>query len=252
MINNKKVLLTYIICFFLFATLLIFPKYTNNTRLFTFYIKEQIQLPFFFIGEKFYNFFYVLNEKQELNKENNDLKNQIQSLEDQNNYLKILTSKYIDQHKVFHNSNIILPQSIGIKIIGDRDLIFNKSFIINKGSRDGIQVGNYVVDGNKIVGRIKAVNYQASDVITVYSTDYGEEVIINGKSYILTGTNNIYLSFLRKKDALDESYFFKDQLVYIKDISSNLLLGKIDYLEDRPVIISHHDLNLDNLRVLIK
>ena len=53
-----------------------------------------------------------------------------------------------DRYKVFHNTDIPIPKSICVKVIGDRNLTFNKSFIINKGSKNGIEVSNYVIDGN--------------------------------------------------------------------------------------------------------
>ena len=43
MINNKKVFLIYIICFFLFLTLYIFPNYSNQPRLLAFQVKDSIE-----------------------------------------------------------------------------------------------------------------------------------------------------------------------------------------------------------------
>ena len=52
MINNKKVFLIYIISFFLFLTLILFPNYNSKTKLFTFFIKEKIETPFIFAGKE--------------------------------------------------------------------------------------------------------------------------------------------------------------------------------------------------------
>ena len=171
MINNKKVFIIYIICFFLFASFFLFPKYSDNTRLFSFYLKEKIQDPFFYINNNIINFVHTFKEKKDLIKRNEDLIKQNKFLQNVNSYLRLLSSKYNDQYKVFHNTNTPIPKSIGVKVIGDRDLTFNKSFIINKGSKDGIEISNYVIDGNEIVGRVKSVYSQSADVVTVKSLD---------------------------------------------------------------------------------
>ena len=251
MINNKKVFILYIICFFLFVSFFLFPKYSDDTRLFSFYLKEKIQDPFFYINNSIINFTHTFKEKKDLIKRNEDLIKQNEFLRNVNSYLRLLSSKYNDQYKVFHNTNTPIPKSIGVKIIGDSNLTFNKSFIINKGSKDGIEISNYVINGNEIIGRIKSVYSQSADVVTVKSLDYGEEVVIDGKSYIVTGTNNDYLSFLRKKNSSKEYTFSKDQIAFVKINSLNLILGKIDFKDDQPIIYTKYNFNLDNLRVVL-
>ena len=251
MINNKKAFILYIICFFLFASFFIFPKYSNDTRLFTFYLKEKIEEPFFYFGQNVNNFLDTFKKKTDLIKKNEQLLKRNEFLQNVNNYLKLTTSKYNDQYKVFHDENIPIPKSIGVRVIGDRNLTFNKSFIINKGSKNDIKVSNYVIDGNEIIGRVKSVYLNTSDVVTVKSIDYGEEVIINGQSYIVTGTNNDYLSFLRKKDSSQEYNFKKNQTAYVKNNSINLILGKIDFKKNNPIIYTKYNFNLDNLRVIL-
>ena len=250
MINNKKVFILYIICFFLFASFFIFPKYSNDTRLYTFFIKEKIEEPFFYLNQNINNFLYSFKTKKDLIKKNEQLLKRNEFLQNVNNYLKLITSKYNDQYKVFHNINVPIPKSIGVKVIGDRNLMFNKSFIINKGSKNDIKVSNYVIDGNEIVGRVKSVYLNTADVVTVKSVDYGEEVIINGKSYIVTGTNNEYLSFIRKKESSQNYNFSKNQIVHVKNNSINLVLGKIDFLNENPIIYTKYNFNLDNLRII--
>ena len=61
MINNKKVFLIYIISFFLFLTLILFPNYNSKTKLFTFFVKEKIETPFIFVGKEVQDFLMVLN-----------------------------------------------------------------------------------------------------------------------------------------------------------------------------------------------
>ena len=205
MINNKKVFFIYIICFFLFLTLILFPNYSSKTRLFTFFIKEKIESPFIFIINEVNDIFSTLNI-------NSNYIKIIKKLEDDNNYLQsinkyllTLTSKYSEQNKIFHQSSIEIPISVGVKVLGDKNLVYNKNFIINKGSRSGLIIGDYIIDGIKIIGRIVNTNLNTSEVVTVKSINYGDEVFINAKSYIVSGTNNDYLSFLRQKESTEKT-----------------------------------------------
>jgi len=80
-INNKKVFLIYIICFFLFFTLYIFPNYSNLPRLLAFQFKNVIEKPFFYIGTKSYKYFKILKTNQDLFFELDDLKKENEYLE---------------------------------------------------------------------------------------------------------------------------------------------------------------------------
>jgi cell shape-determining protein MreC len=180
-----------------------------------------------------------------------ELKKENEYLNNINKYLETITSKYYDQYKIFHENYPTIPITIGVSVIGDRNLLLNKNFIINKGKQSGIDIGNYVLDGENVVGRIKSVTNNNAEVVTVISNDYGDEVFINNQSFIVTGTNNNYLSFLRQKNAIEEIIFKKNQKVIIKNELVNLTLGRVDFIDKQPVVIVPKNLNLDNLRVLI-
>ena len=251
MINNKKVFLIFIIFFFVFLTLILFPKYRDNTKLYSYFIKEKLEAPFGFVGFKINNFYSLFQSNKAHLKNIAQLKKENEYLNNINNYLKTITSKYSDQYKIFHENYPTIPITIGVSVIGDRSLLINKNFIINKGKQSGITIGNYVLDGVNIVGRIKSVTNNNAEVVTVVSNDYGDEVIIDNQLFIVTGTNNNYLSFLRQKNAIDEINFKKNQKVIIKNESVDLVLGRIDFINKQPVVITPKNLNLDNLRVLI-
>ncbi len=251
MINNKKVFLIYIVFFFVFLTFILFPKYGHNTKLYSYFIKEKLEKPFGFVGFKINNF-YSLFQSNKLHLKNiAQLKKENEYLNNINQYLKTVTSKYSDQYKIFHEDYPTIPITIGVSAIGDRNLILNKNFIINKGKQSGIAIGNYVLDGLNVVGRVKSATNNNAEVVTVISNDYGDEVVINNQLFIVTGTNNNYLSFLRQKNAINETNFKKNQKVIIKNESVELILGRIDFINKQPVVITPKNLNLDNLRVLI-
>ena len=251
MINNKKVFLVYIVFFFIFLTFLLFPKYGEKTKLYSYFVKEKLETPFAFIGHKITNF-YSLFQSNELHLKNiAQLKKENEYLIKINDYLKTITSKYSDQYKIFHENYPKIPISIGVSVIGNKNLLMNKNFIINKGKQSGIAVGNYVLDGVNVIGRVKSVTNNNAEVVTVISSDYGDEVIIDNQLFIVTGTNNNYLSFLRQKNSINKIVFKKNQKVIIKNEYVNLILGRIDFIDKQPVVITPINLNLDNLRVLI-
>ncbi len=250
MINNKKVFLIYIVCFFLFLTLLLFPNYNSKTKLFTYFLKDKVESPFIFVGNEVRDLFLVFNL-------NFDYADTIKKLEDENNYLQsinkyllTLTSKYSDQNKIFHQSSVKLPISVGVQVLGDRNLLYNKNFIINKGSNNGLVIGDYIIDGLNIVGRIVSINFNTSEVVTVKSINYGDEVFINGKSYIVSGTNNNYLSFLRQKESTEIPDFQAGDIavVHLNDIK--LRLGIVSYENNQPILLTSDITNFENLRAV--
>ena len=250
MINNKKVFLIYIICFFLFLTLILFPNYNSKTRLFTYFLKDKIESPFIFVSDKVKDLFLVLNL-------NFDYLGTIKKLEIDNNYLKsinkyllTLTSKYSEQNKIFHQSSIKLPVSVGVQVLGDRNLVYNKNFIINKGSNSGLAIGDYIIDGLSIVGRVVNINFNTSEVVTVKSINYGDEVFINGKSYIVSGTNNNYLSFLRQKESTKLPDFQSGDIAVVHLDSVILKLGVVSFVNNQPILLTSDITNLENLRAI--
>ena len=251
MINNKKVFLVYIIFFFVFLTFFLFPKYGENTKLYSYFIKEKLEAPFGFIGLKINNFYSLFQSNKLHLKKITQLEKENDYLLNINKYLLTVTSKYNNQYKIFHDNYPTIPVTIGVSVIGDRNLSLNQNFIINKGKLSGVDIGNYVLDGINVVGRIKSVTNNNAEVVTVISNDYGDEVVINNQSFIVTGTNNNYLSFLRQKNAIEEIIFKKNQKVIIKNDFVDLVLGRIDFINKQPVVIAPKNLNLDNLRVLI-
>ena len=250
MINNKKVFLIYIICFFLFLTLVLFPNYNSKTKLFTYFLKDKVESPFIFISNEVRDLFLVINL-------NFDHMNTIKKLEDDNNYLRsinkyllTLTSKYSEQNKIFHQSSIKLPISVGVQVLGDRNLVYNKNFIINKGSNHGLSIGDYIIDGISIVGRVVNINFNTSEVVTVKSINYGDEVFINGKSYIVSGTNNNYLSFLRQKESTEIPDFQSGDIAVIHLDNVILRLGTVSFDNNQPILLTSDITNLENLRAV--
>ena len=250
MLNNKKISLIYTVCLFLFLTLILFPNYDIKAKLFTFFVKEKLQSPFIFVSNEVSNIFAVVNLNKNYTNDIKKLKNENNYLRSINKYLLILTSKYSEQNKIFQNSNLEIPVSVGIKVLGDKNLVYNKNFIINKGFKNGISIGNYIIDGLNIVGRVVRVNSYTAEVVTIKSTNYGDEVFINGKSYIVSGTNNNYLCFLRQKESTEIPDFKSGDIAVVHLDNIILRLGIVSFSNNQPIILTSDIKNLENLRVV--
>ena len=250
MIKDKKIILTYIICFFLFLTLILFPNYNSKTKLLIFFVKEILEQPFINTINIVSDIYKVFNFNSNNLRTIEILESENEYLRSINKYLLTLTSKYSEQNKIFHESNIEIPISIGVQILGDKNLIYNKNFIINKGSKSGLSSGDYVIDGLNIVGRIVNTSLYTSEVITTESINYGDEVIINGKSYIVSGTNNNYLSFLRQKNSTEIPDFKSGDIAVVHLDNVILRLGVVYLDNDQPVILTSNIKNLENLRAI--
>ncbi len=251
MINNKKVFLIYIICFFIFFTFTLFPNYNSKTKLLTYSFKEKIESPFIHMIDKTRNIFRVLNLNFNYFETIRILESENDYLRSINKYLLTLNSKYSEQNKIFHNSNVDIPISVGVKIIGDKNLAYNNNFIINKGSNSGLTLGNYIIDGLNIVGRVININFNTSEVVTIKSINYGDEVFINGKSYIVSGTNNNYLSFLRQKNSEEIPDFKSGDIATVNLNNINLRLGIVSFENKQPILLTSDIINFENLRAVI-
>ena len=250
MINRKKVFLIYTICFFLSITLILFPNYNSKIRLLSFYIKDKSELPFVHLTYELKIIFEKINLNNEYLKTIQNLEKQNNYLRSINNYLLTMTSKYSEQNRIFHNKSIEIPISIGVQIIGDRNLIYNKNFIIDKGRNDGLMIGDYIIDGLNIVGRIVNLDSNTSEVVTIKSINYGDEVFVNGKSYIVTGTNNDYLSFIRQKESAQIPDLKSGDLATVQLNNVILRLGTVYFENDQALLITNDFTNLENLRAI--
>ena len=118
------------------------------------------------------------------------------------------------------------------KIIIDNNSPYLKSFVINKGSKDGLKVGMVVLDQNYLVGKIIEVNFQTSRVLMLSDINSNIPISISPGNLqaIATGTGKDYA----KINYLKETHYEKisnDSIVYTSGtgglIKSGIPVGKI-------------------------
>ena len=118
------------------------------------------------------------------------------------------------------------------KIIIDNNSPYLKSFVINKGSKDGLKVGMVVLDQNYLVGKIIEVNFQTSRVLMLSDINSNIPISISPGNLqaIATGTGKDYA----KVNYLKETHYKEisnDSIVYTSGtgglIKSGIPVGKI-------------------------
>ncbi|MBP9854989.1 MAG: rod shape-determining protein MreC [Candidatus Omnitrophica bacterium] len=84
----------------------------------------------------------------------------------------------------------LVYSSITANVIGRDPSKWNSSMIINKGSRDGIAVGQAVVNGSGVVGKIAEVSDNKSKIITLIDPQFSAAIMVqrSRESGVVSGT----------------------------------------------------------------
>ncbi len=208
--NNKKRKNTFslllIVFFILF--LLLFSKNVSNT----FYrISNPIQNSLSSIGIKTSDFFVFLENKKDLAKENQTLKEERQKLITEIVSLKELERENKALRKamdldVFNDYNLVFARVSGFDFLGD-------SFLINKGSQDGISLGMPVIDEQEItIGQVFEVYGNFSKVAVITHQDkivFDAEVQESEAMGVIRGTGRfgLILDLVSKEKEINEGDF---------------------------------------------
>ena len=145
---------------------------------------------------------------------------------------------------------MFLKIKVDINIIGNKNHLIQDMFIIDKGFASGISIGDYLVSSNNIIGRVKEVNFNYSEVVGILNLDYGDEIIIDNKSYIVSGTDDKYLRFVRRKDSTEVFSLKSGDIAKIKINNHYLNLGSVKILNDNFILITGLD-SYSTARVVI-
>ncbi len=179
-----------------------------------------------------------INDYFNVYKENQNLKNQIETLNSQK-----LNNIYLENEnkrlKEIVGENSSISEGIISRVLIDKDGKYLKSIILNKGSKDGVKIGMVVLEKNYLVGQIIEVNYTTSRAILISDLNSNIPVVIEPGSFqsILSGTGKDFGVIKYSKDELNLD---ENSIVYTSGLGGNfragLPIGKINN-------------NIDNLAV---
>ena len=236
MTNKKKLLVLLLGVFILFISLFVFPSINTKARLNFYIIKENIFKPVNLIKYEFIKYINLLNINDNREEYTEKLEHKIKELEFENNNLVLLLSKFNELKEILYQDLTSIPKSVGVRIIGNKNHSIKDNFIIDKGKSSGISVGDYVVSNKSIIGRVKFIDKHSSEVVSILSDDYGDEVIIGFKSYIVSGANKNYINFIRQKDSTEKFQLNIGDKVKIKIGNYYLKLGEVRYMNGKYIV----------------
>lgn len=179
----------------------------------------------------------LYEEYKQLNLEYKKLKAENLNIEFIKSENKILKSKIED----------IKDQNYEVlaKVIIDKQSPFLKSIIVNRGSKDKIELGMAVLDGDFLVGKVVEVNYLTSRILLLSDLNSKIPVSIepDGIQSILSGTGGKHgkLQYL-----LSDNLSIKDEDEVFTSGSGNIFnagipIGTIKIKDNLPEIIFHSD-----------
>jgi rod shape-determining protein MreC len=169
----------------------------------------------------------LLNENENLQKENAELKAYVMQMADIESENYELNNKLNIQKKYFKDS--LITQILNLNYQGQ-----SHHFLVDKGEIDGIYTGQIVVDKSGIVGQVIEVNNTSSVIRTIlsdqlYLTGYIKSGKIIYQSLIQGDGRNLTVNYFNKTNKInlgDEVFTTGDNL----NIPKGLRIGKVKKL----------------------
>ena len=159
---------------------------------------------------------------------------------DENKRLKKIIDDYIQ-----------VSDEVVAKVLIDKKSPFLRSIIVNKGSKDNIELGMAVLDGNYLAGKVVEVNYLTSRILLL--SDLNSKIpatIEPGGIYSIlsgTGKDNGVFQYLKEDLKID-----LNSIIYTSGsgglFKTGIPIGKIDYIESKNKIFVKFFSNFSQLK----
>jgi len=168
---------------------------------------------------------------------------------DQNLSKRFDTINLINQHLISENKRLknIIDETnsndnyLLSKVLIDKQNQFSSSIILNRGSRDNVELGMAVIDNGYLIGRIVEINYSSSKAILLNDINSKIPAIIEpiGIHVIISGTGYDYGVIQYSKD----NYEIKEDLNIFSSDGGNIFKAGI------PIGKLKKDINNDGTKV---
>jgi rod shape-determining protein MreC len=127
---------------------------------------------------------------------------------------------------------VVESDTLFAKVLSDKGSPFLKSVIINKGSKNGINLGMIAMDGEYLVGKVVEVNYLSSRVLLLSDLNSKIPVIVepNAVFSILSGTGKDFgiIQYSKKyEDIKNESIIYTSGAGSL--FKAGIPVGRIDF-----------------------
>ena len=202
------------------------------------YLVEPFQVSINKIGTWFTGISDGFKSAKELADENKELKDQISQLTEQNNNF-IQQQDELERLEALYKLDSEFPEyeKVAATVISKDPGNWYSTFVINKGSQDGIEVDMNVLGGGGLVGIVTETGRNWSKVRSIIDDESNVSAMINGKALLCTvagslkDMNNGKITFFGLQDP-DELVTSGDMVV-TSNISEKFLPGfTIGYISD--------------------
>ena len=133
-----------------------------------------------------------LRSRDELAAENENLREQLLMQQYQLQKLEYLTAENERLNALLKASAIVEEEVVRVQLIGESPDPFAKRILINKGSTEGVYVGQPVIDASGLMGQVVEVQPMSSWVLLITDPQHGTPVQVNrnGVRAIAYGTRD--------------------------------------------------------------
>jgi len=229
----KKAKSKFFLSVLIFSILLLIQFTREKTQNFVYLISSPIQSFFWRTGRKTFQFFEGVFDVEKIIRENEDLKKENQRLATEN---FLLLEKEKENEFLKKALDLGLEKEFRLQLA---EVIFKDftqdSLIIDKGKKDGIEVGMPVITNEKVlIGKISEVFNNFSKVTLVSAKNFNLDVQLGQKEIygVSQGEGNLKLKviFLPSEAEVKEGdYFFTSSLGNF--LPKGLLVGKVKKIE---------------------
>lgn len=135
----------------------------------------------------------LFTTRDDLLAENEDLKARLLILERRALKYAALASENNELRRLMNSSEVLDDRVIVGEIVGVSPDPFSHEVVINKGSRDGVTVGQAILDAHGLMGQVQQTSSFTSRVLLVSDSSHAVpvEVVRNGLRAILLGNGDI-------------------------------------------------------------
>jgi rod shape-determining protein MreC len=137
--------------------------------------------------------YHTIQNHKRLYKENEKNKSELATLKAKDLLNEFIVLENQRLNSVFDNY-IVEADTVFASVLSDKESPFLKSIIINKGSKQGINLGMIAMDGEYLTGKVVEVNYLSSRILLLSDLNSKIPVVVepNGLLSILSGTGGDY------------------------------------------------------------
>ena len=203
---------------------------------------------------------YFLNSKIKLDLHMNLMENyknvkfeneQLKQKKLTNNFLKLENDKLRDLINEKINSNEILA-----KVIIDKESPYLKSIVLNKGTKDKVNIGMAILDGVYLVGQIIEVNYTNSRALLLSDLNSKIPSVLAPQSIqaVVSGTGDDYGVIEHTKTEIDGTLKDTDTIIYTSGLGGifkpGIPIGKLSKEKNNKIIFFSDFTQLNYIKIV--